>query len=447
MSDLWLRHAKSRPGHRSHCPGLYHFAGLCGLAIDVAGILCARPAAPRRRCRWAGRGRAVSLERHPGKITNAATQLILSHGFLSGGNDSPSIAATAVTNISVLTCANSSDPAFHCDTLPKRKLVKVAATANVPMIFMQLLGIPTVAISADSMSEAAAVDAVLVLDASEAQAYDAPSGYAYTGDATKGCIPGPNGVGDVKNVNPCIYACNNATAADGTHGDCHPFKEVKAAAKNFIDKMYQDYDRIGVVSFNRNAIDVHPLDVNLAQAKTDIDNMEIPDNGGVPCPFLGELDALGNTIPGDELWKCATSNLGGGLLRGSQQFAVGKRPGALWTMIVLGSGGADSTDRQPSDDPDTAAWGFCPPGMTQTTRRRSCRHRRFADTPSKSDPAPLCRSRQFSTAFWPSHQPITATGMVTVEYPIAFDAKDYAVMWGSYIGSPANPDDTGGWVC
>ena len=34
--------------------------------------------------------------------------------------------------------------------------------------------------------------------------------------------------------------------------------------------------------------------------------------------------------------------------------------------------------------------------------------------------------------------------MVTVTYPVAFDAKDYAVMWGSYIGSPANPDGTGG---
>lgn len=49
-------------------------------------------------------------------------------------------------------------------TTPARRLVRVRASAEVPMVFMQLVNFPTVSVAADSIAEAASVDAVLVLD-------------------------------------------------------------------------------------------------------------------------------------------------------------------------------------------------------------------------------------------------------------------------------------------
>jgi hypothetical protein len=41
----------------------------------------------------------------------------------------------------------------------------------------------------------------------------------------------------------------NATLLD----DCHPFKEVKAAAAAFVDQLYFPYDRVAIVTFNDSA--------------------------------------------------------------------------------------------------------------------------------------------------------------------------------------------------
>ncbi len=411
--------------------GFVILLGFAGLVVDVARVFLVR--GQLRRAVDAG-GLAASGQFRLGatltNMTDAADQLIVSHGFFSPIGGNPVITATAITSLTVQTCENDpSEQTLHCLDLPRRKLVRVTATAQVPMIFLQLIGIPTVNITAQNMSEAAAVDAVLVLDASEAQAYDPGSAAAYLDKPTGqtppstplSCNPGDVGV---DNVNACIHACNS-------FNDCHPFQEVKAAAMAFVDKMYQDYDRLAVVSFNRNALVVHPLDTNLAQAKTDISDMQIPDYGGTACPFA----------TGDDRWKCTSSNMGGGILAGSQQFNNGKRVGSLWTMILLGSGGADATDRQNSTDPDTKDFGFCPPRYDSTYPPGMVGS---PPAPSKSDPAPLCRSRTFSTAFLPAHQPITTTGMVTVTYPVGFDAKDYAAMWGQYVGTNANADGTGG---
>jgi Flp pilus assembly protein TadG len=431
--------------------GFVILLGFAGLAIDVGRVFYTR--GQLRRAVDAG-GLAASgqfrLNATTAKINDAAKQLILAHGFVSAGGASPSLLTTAITSIVVDTCVdpNANHSGLYCENIPRRKLVRVKATATVPMIFMQLLGFPTVELTADSMAEAAAVDALLVLDASESQAYDPPSGNAYCAAHPGTCInvdgTGNYGcradyLGGTTNVNACIQTCNASNS-------CHPFKEVKDAAKAFVGKMYQDYDRIGIVQFNRNATVVHPLNTTLGdpsnppgvsgEALYDIEHMTIPDDAGTgihgtSCPFSGT----------DNDWICATSNLGGGILVGSQQFATNKRQGSLWTMIVLGSGGADATDPIPgSSDPETVSYGFCPPRYDSEYQPPILP----SGQPSKSEPAPLCRSRRFSSAFDSDHLPITSTGMITVQYPVKFDAKDYAVMWGNYIGSAANADGTGG---
>ena len=401
-----------------------------GLVVDVARVFLVRGQL-RRAVDAGGLAAAGQFRLHAttDKIKNAATQIIISHGFYSALGASPTITATAVTSLTVQTCldaAYAGNPNLHCDANPKRKFVQIDASASVPMIFLQLIGIPTVSVGAQSLGEAAAVDAVLVLDASEAQAYDPPSAQYYNGNAAQGCNPADVGL---LNVNACIHACN---LANGGLGGCHPFQEVKDASINFINNLYQNYDRIAVVNFNRNPTEVYALGTDLTQAINSISAMQIPDMGGNACSYL--------TSP-DDLWKCTSSNIGDGLLKGSTEFAINKRQGSLWVMIVLGSGGADSTGGYATIfDSETADWGFCPPRFDST----------YPPPPlplggsSKADPPPLCRSRYFSTWKLATHTPITTTGMVSLTFPPAFDAKDYAVMWGNYIGSAANEKGTAG---
>jgi hypothetical protein len=293
---------------------------------------------------------------------------------------------------------------------PARKLVHVSAKADVSMLFLQLIGIPTVQVAADSTAEAAAVDAVLVLDTSESQAYDPPSGYAYTGNMAKGCSP--NDVGQ-DNINACIKACNDSLAHP-----CYPLQKIKDAAKAFVDKMYQDYDRIAVVTYARNSDSPYPLGLSLYDAKNQIDAMRANDHfpgetPGTPCSYL--------SIPG-ERWTCGSSNPGGALLRASQEFSRPPlRPDALWVVIFLSSGGMNATDRplNPIGDPLTDQFGFCPP-------------KNPADLLTRDNPPP-CRDQQ-----WSVHHPAP---MITMTSPL-YDSEDYAYDWATYVGS--KPGEHGG---
>ena len=119
-----------------------------------------------------------------------------------------------------------------------------------------------------------------------------------------------------------------------------------------------------------------------------------------------------------------------------------RKTGTSGYVISL-SGGADSTGAYATAfDTETAQWGFCPPRYDSTYPPPA--KVPPGTGPTKADPPPLCRSRQFSTWQLASHTPITTTGMQTITFPSAFDAKDYAVMWGNYIGSAANAAGTGG---
>lgn len=135
------------------------------------------------------------------------------------------------------------DPAL-CTT-PRRKLVRVTAREDVPMFFLSVLGIQTVPISVNSISEAASVDVVLVIDRSESMGELKP-------DGTKYSIPSTN-------LDP--YVCNSdhpdsSSIPDGSDpslwtGNCHPFQEVKAAALSFVNEfMDPPYDRVGIVVFD-----------------------------------------------------------------------------------------------------------------------------------------------------------------------------------------------------
>ncbi len=76
----------------------------------------------------------------------------------------------------------------------------------------------------------------------------------------------------VSYVNACTKACNDAEA-------CHPLVEVKAAATAFINTLLQNYDRVAVVTFDRNVHAIYPLGIDLAAANNAVNDWTLPSNG------------------------------------------------------------------------------------------------------------------------------------------------------------------------
>ncbi len=374
-----------------------------GLVVDVAMVFTARGQL-RRAVDSAGLAAAgqFRLNATTSSIQSAATGMIYAHGIVANAGV---ITATTVTSVVVETCDTNPSDTTLCTKPLRRKLVRVKAEALVPTMFLQLIGIRTVNVSAESISEAAAVDVVLVLDASESQAYDAPSQQAYSGDASKGCISSDLAPLGSTVVNACAKKCND-------NNTCHPFLEVKNAAKDFITHLYQPYDRVAIVSFNREISVVLPLTYSLSAANIAIDAMRMNDHtpgyaAGTPCPFISV---------GGQRWKCTSSNIGGALLMAENQFATTPyRDDSLWTVIVVGSGGADATDPIPSADPDSANWGFCP-GNPQGAGNK--------------DNPPNCRDNSFAT-----HH-ISTTNK--------YDAEDYAYDYANALGVPPYGSGQGG---
>lgn len=366
-----------------------------GIVVDVARVFTAR--AQLRRAVDAA-GLAATGQFRQGAtgtlISQAALDLIRAHGI-----EDP--------NVLIETCGSLDGVTINNDGLcppsgqPKRKLVRVTATADVPMVFLQLINIHGVPVEASSIAEAASVDAVLLLDTSESQAYDAPSAFAWNGNSGKGCGPGDVGA---DNVAACIAAC---TATNS----CYPLFKIKEAAKAFVDRMYAGYDRVGVVGYDRSATAAYHLGLDLTAAKNAIDALEVYDQPATACPFYLSLG---------ERWKCGSSNPGGGLLTASYEFANG-REDSLWVSVFLSSGGLNTTDPVPGMAEPEASYGYCPP-------------KDFAD-PNSRDYAPPCRDQRFS---------VHHTAPTSVTASLLYDAEDYAFDVATYMGSEAEIDGGGG---
>ena len=111
---------------------------------------------------------------------------------------------TDVSTLVVYECGDGGIPADFAAMCPDtgdepRKLAWVQATQNVPIYFMSLFGFGTVPITTSSVGEAATVDLVIVIDASQSMATET------TGD---------------KNPDVCNPASN-----------CQPMEDAKDAAK------------------------------------------------------------------------------------------------------------------------------------------------------------------------------------------------------------------------
>jgi hypothetical protein len=117
--------------------------------------------------------------------------------------------------------------------------VRVTVSEDAPTFFLAVIGWDKLPIKAQSISEAASLEMVLVLDSSESMAWYKPP---------------PNGEDEYPLGSPSRNP-KDCSASD----DCHPFAEVKQTAKEFIDTyLYPPYDRVAIVTFNKNAHLINP---------------------------------------------------------------------------------------------------------------------------------------------------------------------------------------------
>ena len=313
-------------------------AAFIGLAVD-AGILFTDIGHLRRAVDAASLSAANQFRegRTAAELTASARQVLALNEMNVGS-----------TGVAVETCVtNPGDPQL-CFT-PPRKMVRVRADLPVNFAFLPIIGFTSVTIHANAISEAASIDIVLAIDSSESQAYDAGCGDAATdgnsdddawaeinlgsgtadGVADDGCSGGPARVGSFDDDymrDPNI--CN-------PHKQCRPFRDVQDAAVQLTTRLLPPYDRMSIVTFDRNA--ATPVTLGSAAAidpvalQTQIMALDIYKFPG--CP--------GYTATGDPS-GCTSTNTSDGLKAAGNQFGAFTREEAVWIVILLSDGGANA---------------------------------------------------------------------------------------------------------
>jgi hypothetical protein len=171
----------------------------------------------------------------------------------------------------------SGDPTL-C-TAPPRKLVRVTAQEYVPTFFLRVVPFfPTsFPISATSTSEAASLELVLVIDSSESMAWY------------------PEG-----STTPWPSPSDNRDPSQCSPDDCHPFKEIKEIARDFIDTyLYPPYDRVAIVTFNKNA---SLYDPNTGRGVADPNQAALTSNIELLKDTLVGGNSIGQNAPGLQVY-------------------------------------------------------------------------------------------------------------------------------------------------
>jgi Flp pilus assembly protein TadG len=306
---------------------------IVGLTVDV-GLVYLNHGKLRRAVDAAAL--AATAQFREGYDTDDLQKAALEFLVLNGINDPSATVETCKTN--------PGDPVL-CTT-PERKLVRVHAASVVKLTFMSVLGIHETSVSATAVSEAASMDVVLVIDASESMTYDAAR---------------DDPMFDPGQCNPL--------------DNCHPFKEVKAAAAAFVDQLYFPYDRVAIVTFDDKARTDLSFSDNKAAVLAAINGLEVVDPGVCPHPDSTsppvpgpcreyERDAAGDIIDADgdgvgDVYlgfdcpvyhltgnpdTCPTTAIGQGLKFAGNEFGNKDtfRQEALWVVILLTDGAANA---------------------------------------------------------------------------------------------------------
>ncbi len=237
----------------------------------------------------------------------------------------------------------------------QRKFVKVNASADVPFVFLTIIGWDSVTIFADAVSEAASLDIVMIIDRSESMAFDASCTDSDDDDGDgvdDDCGATQNGAtadDHYRDPNECNVDSLGLDGGDGTPGECHPFEEVKVAAKTFVQSLYYPFDRVSLVTYDLQHGIQFPL-----QSQPDANNIVAAINAltvaPAPQPTVWPCTW---SAPGDDPSGCTSTSIGGGLLRAAQALTnpVGGpnavRDEAVWVAILLSDGAANASDTDP----------------------------------------------------------------------------------------------------
>ena len=363
---------------------------IVGLTVDV-GLVYLNHGKLRRAVDAAAL--AATAQFREGYDTDDLQKAALEFLVLNGINDPSATVETCKTN--------PGDPAL-CTT-PERKLVRVHASSVVKLTFMSVLGIHETSVSATAVSEAASMDVVLVIDASESMTYAA---------ALDDPMYDPG-------------QCNPAQA-------CQPFEDVKAAAAAFVDQLYFPYDRVAIVTFDDSAFTELSFSDNKGEIQNVIKGLDVVEPPVCPHPDSTdplqpgpcrnyERDADGNIIDvdgngvGDNYLgfdcpvyhltgnpdTCPTTAIGQGLKLAGNEFGNEDtfREEALWVVILLTDGAANAP--QPACPNNTWTNPFC---RDLNPVSRHC----FYDDPESQSSNESC---------------LAAGGVL---WPERYDADDYA---------------------
>lgn len=335
---------------------------------------------------------AASLQYREGYTDSELSQAAKEFLQLNGINDPSVLVETCRSNISL--CDTNHDGVVS--PTEERKFVHVVASSNVQLAFLPVIGIRSVPLQAEAVSEAASVDLVLLLDRSESMT---------------------DGSADPNEQDPS--QCNSENPGGNIPGNCSPFSDVKKAAVDFVENYaYFPYDRVGMVSFDKNVYtgdDEVGRGLHLSNDETQIVNRiknlwvyqagadslpgvdvgvnnpgsvtcanvtgYLPDTsqgqtglyhwttsnppGPGPCreytfsdsgsiasgtysytyglPYSGHFFCPLGLVLGDYS-TCNSTNTGGGLLEAGNELALNGRKQSLWVVILLSDGAANSSE-------------------------------------------------------------------------------------------------------
>jgi hypothetical protein len=274
-------------------------------------------------------------------------------------------------------CPGGENPPPATTTESYRKFVRVQAQLPVNFAFLPIIGWSSVTIQANAISEAASVDIVLAIDTSESMAFDGGSEF----------------LRDPDNCNPI--------------DDCHPFEEVRENAKLLVERTYFPYDRVGLVTFDREAT----LELALEDGTTEADVLDALD----AMQVYSQPPCLGWDLSGDPR-GCTSTNIADGLRFAGTEFCKDKngnsncdsdemREEAVWIVVLLTDGAANAALNAAAPPIDPGRW-LCPGSLSAPTWVQ-----------------PFCRDEEFEIG--------------PGEY--GFDAEDAAEAMGYFAGCP-DPD-------
>jgi hypothetical protein len=294
-------------------------------------------------------------------------------------------------NVDVDTC--NTDPAMCTD--PPRKFVRVRASLIVNLVFLPIIGFNDFPVTSEATSEAASVDAVIVIDTSESMCYDTDTSGVrqpwacssnYDPDSlTPGSQPTPGcNRAEVYQDNP-----NGPVGVVNPYYKCRPLWDAKFAAKGFLDQLLPGYDQVALVTFDYKPVvrltltstigtDDTGSSYNSTGAYKAIDDIPLHDDAFPPGEIIGQLPYGGAnplnfdcnyTNPGacpgapDESKSFLSTCSGCGIRTATQLLQVTGRPSALWVIIFLSDGAVNMSDVPMSCPGDPNCGTILDPGI------------------------------------------------------------------------------------